>query len=570
MSLPIQILIWVVVLIVVVAFLRWQWTFLAGFWQDGGRGQFLILGMPAVIFLMLGVTALGLAAFNVENLDEHYKNLVEKANDKSKQLRDEIIKEQNLLRETRGGNVGSDGNDERKEDYKNEMEREKIFLEKLISLDSENPEHKYDLALHAFRENDHQRGRNLMLLISPFTEPGYAEGHQFLAHYFLQQKYTSEQGRLQNIELAEMQINNCLIADESNLDAKKVKAFIHDQKKRYLPAYEIYKELFEEDPKHYRDLLRLASLLGKESDKIAHLSQASIKFRQMTNKSSDNVAEWVDAWTNYVICMKLKGDIKSFTDAENAIRGELFKFGDEIGKKVFLKRQLSRIYSDRAISRGRTSTIDEKRLQLEDLGKALENDEKNQSALQWLTILADNEEIAEEARKIYDPRYDQNTPWIVLSELGHQALRKKLHAEAIQYFQGARKKNPRNPQVLNNLAYAYLQAEDRNPEQALLLVDQAITNMVTNSSNVPQQNLKAMVSSFYDTRGVALMQLGRMEEAAAAFELAFRNRPDSKEIIQRLIECYTGRNEKQAEAYRRLLLKLEKEELTNAKSQDGN
>ena len=560
-----QILIWAVVIIIVAAFLRWQWSFILGFWQDGGRGQFPVLGMPAVIFLVLGVTALSLAAFNVDNLDAHYQNLVQGANDKAKQLREEILKEQELIDKTRSGRATSEENKERKTQLKGEMEKEKIFLQKLISLNNENPEYMFDLAMLAFREGDPQRGLSLMETISPFNEPGYAEGHLFLSQYFLQKKATSQKERQDNIGRAEKQIRNCLIADEANVDAKKIKAFIHDQKSQYLPAYEIYKELFEDDPKHYRDLLRLADILSKTSDKQSFLSQASIKFRQMTNKSSDNVAEWVDAWTHYVICMKRKGDLKSFSDAENAIRGELLNYGDDIAKKVFLKRQLSRVYSDRAISRGREAPTDVMKLQLSDLAKAIENDEKNDSALQWLTILGDRPEVADEARKIYDPRYDPNTPWVVLSELGHQALRKQDHENAITYFERARKKNPRNPQVLNNLAFAYLKAENRNPEQALLLVDQAITFLAT-AANF-RDNRQAIVSSFFDTRGVALMQLGRMEEAAAAFEVAFRNRPKSKEIIKNLIITYTGKNERQAEAYRRRLEKLEREELSENREQ---
>lgn len=565
MSLPIQILIWVVVLVVVVSFLRWQWNFISGIWQDGGRGQFLVLGMPAVIFLVLGVTALGLAAFNVDNLDEHYQNLVETASDKSKQLRDDIIKENDLVRKTRGGLDSVAENDSRQDELKGEMEKEKIFLEKLISLDNNNSEYKYELALLAFREQDPQRGLNLMQIISPFEEPGYAEGHLFLSQYFLQKKFTSKEERGKNVAFAEKQIDNCLIADKSNLDAKRIKAFIHDQKRQFLPAYEIYKELFVQDPLHYRDLLRLANLLGKDSDKKSFLDQASIEFRRMTNRSSDNVSEWVDAWTHYVACMKLKGDLKSYSDAESQVRGELLKFGDDIGKKVFLKRQLSRIYSDRAISQGRTSPLPVRRSQLSDLAKAIENDEKNESALQWLTVLGDDEEIAEEARKIYDPRYDPNIPSVVLSELGRQALRKADFEEAIKFFERARKKNPRNPEVLNNLAYAYLQIEDRNPEHALLLIDQAITFLA--NSNL-QQNRQAFISSFFDTRGVALMQLDRMQEAAAAFEVAFRNRPKSKEILNRLIKTLEGRDERQAEVYRRRLAKIEQEELATAK--DGN
>ena len=146
-----QILIWAVVIIIVAAFLRWQWSFILGFWQDGGRGQFLVLGMPAVIFLVLGVTALSLAAFNVDNLDAHYQNLVQGANDKAKQLREEIIKEQELIDKTRSGRATSEENKERKTQLKGEMEKEKIFLQKLISLNNENPEYMFDLAMLAFR-----------------------------------------------------------------------------------------------------------------------------------------------------------------------------------------------------------------------------------------------------------------------------------------------------------------------------------------------------------------------------------------------------------------------------------
>jgi Flp pilus assembly protein TadD len=203
---------------------------------------------------------------------------------------------------------------------------------------------------------------------------------------------------------------------------------------------------------------------------------------------------------------------------------------------------------------GRDATPAKQRLQLSKLAKAIENDRKNYVALQWLTILGFSPEVGEDARKIYDPRYDANAPANVLSEMGLQALNRKEIEDSILYFERARKKNPKDPQVLNNLAYAYLQSENKNPEQALLLVDQALTYIRNMGSGASNQQRQQFVSSFMDTRGTALMQLGRMEEAAAALEIAFRNRNDSTEIIQNLIKCYeaTG-NDRQAEAYRRRL-----------------
>ena len=550
-----NVLIWIAVLIVVGSVLIYFRNFIVGIWQDGGRGQFLVMGMPAVIFLVLGVTALGLAAVNMERLDLHYENLAQRANERAQQLRDEIIKEQKVIGTTQPGVTGGLVDDERMKELKAVQEQENIYLEKLIRLDPDDPDHKFKLALLAFNQGDPQRGLNLMQMIAPFDEPGYAKGHLFLAQYFLAQKDRSEESIIRNRKRAFLQIQNCLIADETNLDAKKIKAFILDQNKQFLQAYEIYKELFKEDPAHYTDILRLTKILGKDQDAKAFLSQASIKFRQKTNKSTDNVSEWVDAWTNYVQCMKYQQTSNAFREAEEAVKTELLKFNDDIGKKVFLKRQLSRIYSDHVALLGRDASDDVKRMQLTYLANAMENDEKNESALAWLTILGFTS-VGDQAKKIYDPNFDPNPPWIVLSEQGHNALNQKNYDDAITFFERARKKQPRNPQVLNNLAYSYLLSpENRNPEQALLLVDQAITNI--GQSKVTGKKREEVIASFFDTRGVALMQLNRYKDAAAAFEIAFRNRSTSKEIIERLIECYEKLgNEKQAEAYRRRLEKL--------------
>ena len=175
--------------------------------------------------------------------------------------------------------------------------------------------------------------------------------------------------------------------------------------------------------------------------------------------------------------------------------------------------------------------------------------------MQWLTILGFSEHVGEAARKVYDPQYDPKTPWIVLSELGHAALSKKDYDNAITYFERARQQKPNNPQVLNNLAYAYLVAEARDPEQALLLVDQAILNIKNLELGSKREEI---ISSFFDTRGEALMQLKRMKDAAAALEIAFRARPTSIEILQKLQKCYeaTG-NRLQSEQVRRRLEKLQ-------------
>ena len=543
------VLIWIAVLIVVGGFLVYFRNFVLGIWQDGGRGQFLVMGMPAVITMVLGISAFTWASMNISNLDVQYSNLAQRAKERGNQLAEEKRKEQKIVGVTQATD------DKRQKELDDVQEQERIYLRKLIRLQPDNPDHKYNLALLKLKKGEVSTGINQLLSISPFDEPGYAKGHLYLAKHYLRQRPKSDQEKIRNQKRAEKQINNCLIADKSNVEAKRILAFILDQQKAYLKALDIYKELFVDEPEHYRDILRLTRILGRDKEAESYLSTASTKFRQKTDKSSDVVADWVKAWTSYVDCMKELRTNSSYTEALESVKAELLKYGDDIGKKVFLERLLSRIYSDRAALAGRDASKEIKLQQLSDLANSMENDEKNIAALQWLTILGYSD-VGDQAKKIYDPVYDPNPPWVVLSEQGHYSLKNKEYDDAITHFERARKKQPRNPQILNNLAYSYLLSpENRNPEQALLLVDQAITNL--NNLNLNGKVREEVIASFFDTRGVALMQLDRYKDAAAAFEIAFRNRKDSKEIIERLIECYTSLgNERQAEAYRRRLENL--------------
>ena len=555
------------IVIVIAAFVRWQWTFLSGFWHDGGRGQFLVMGMPAVIFIVLGAAALGLAAMNMEKLDSKYESLAQRANDQASKIREEIGRK-SATDNFNNPNLQNAVDPELQTKLKEAQKQERIFLEKLISLDGKKPKYKFELAMLSFLEGEPRKALSLLQIISGFDEPGYAKGHLFLAQYFLTEmrKARSDKARVDLIKAAEDQIDNCIIADETSVEAKRVKAYIHDLKRQHLQAYEIYKELFKENPLYYQDLLRLSSLLGKEAERLEFLDQASYQFRLQTERAADNVAEWTDAWINYVKCMKLKNNERSFKDAENAVKSEIEEFSDptEIGKRVFLQRQLSRIYSDRAISLGRDQPLDVQKSQLSDLAKAVENDAKNEEALRFLTYLGGNPEISADAKKIYDPQFDPNVPWIVLSELGVISLRNEDFEKAISSFEQARKKNPRNPELLNNLAFAYLRAENQNAEQALFLVDQAL-NILSKQRNRSRSVLALLAASFYDTRGVALKQLGRFEEAIAAFEIAFKNRPDDKDILQNLIDCCDLNGDKRsAETFRRRLEKIKKEENSSA------
>ena len=526
--------------------------FLSGVWQDGGRGQFLVMGVPSAIIAGLILLAALMAYSNDNDLRARYSGLAQVSRDKAADLRKELIGE------TGSANLDSiPKDDERKKALDFEVRKEQMFLQKLINLEKDNPEHKFELAQLAFLERNPQLGESLLEVIAPFEEPGYAKAHITLAEIFMFKAMRSRSDNEKRTLLAgaDKQISNAIIADEGNPQAKLIKARLLTMSRNYLQAYNRYQELFETDPIHYREMLKLSRILGDKQKEQKVLDRAASEYRQRTQRDLENVSEWVSVWDNYIVCLKL---LKQFNTAETAVSTELKKHRGDIGKEVFLKQQLSRIYTERVIKLGRTDDPQIQVKQLSDLQKSLENDRKNEAAMQWLTVLGNSPHVGEAARKIYDPQYDPNTPWIVLSELGHNALAKKDYENAITYFERARRKKPTNPQVLNNLAYSYLVSPDsRNPEQALLLVDQAILNIKNQDLGVKRGEI---ISSFFDTRGEALIQLDRMKDAAAALEIAYRARPDSLNILEKLMKCYQASgNKSQFEQIRRRLERLRTE-----------
>ena len=203
-----------------------------------------------------------------------------------------------------------------------------------------------------------------------------------------------------------------------------------------------------------------------------------------------------------------------------------------------------------ALGVGQTAkTLEDKLLQLSDLEKAIELDENNSDALRLLTILSFDEEVGAKARKIYDPLKDEDRSFRIDCELGYGCLNRKKYKQAVQHFERAYKEN-QGGDIRFGLAKALLLSGQD--------VDEARMSELLNFAphRLTRKTRKEIVGSFFEVRGLYLKKLKRFEEAAAAFEVAFRNYPEDEEIIKQLIEVYMGRNDRQAEAYRRRLKKL--------------
>lgn len=543
--------------------------YFSGIWNDAGRGSHLLMAMPAIVLGLLGASAIAYSVFgDVGNLEKRYDGLAQEANDKSKKMYDELMRELRVIASQTGERVDihtqiPDTNERKIELYKSQS-AERIYLNKLIDLNESNLNYKYRLALLALQQNQREEGLSLMNTIAPQKEPGYSEAHLYMARLLLGQPVKSQQELNRNEQAALDHLLNCLVRDKNNPEALRLKAQLMVKGGRLVEAYEIYDQLFEDDPMFYIPLLRINQQQQEVGRNSGILDQAILKFRQKIVDEADDVSAWVSSWQHYVNCLLQK---KDHITAEASITEEIKKQETELANRKFLEKLLAAVYTNWAGSTGgREADPQQQAQQLDYLQKSMKYDDSSVETLRWLAYLGNspNSEISEKARKVYDAKNDQNAPGAVYSEIGAYALATKDFETAIEYFEKARKKSPRDPRVLNNLAYAYLKAENRNPERALLLVDQALTFI----QNLNAQARTAYVSHFFHTRGEALMQLDRMIDAAAAFEMAIQERPNNESILAQLETCYRGRDERQADVYKRRLEQVRAE--NRAEENAGN
>ncbi len=170
------------------------------------------------------------------------------------------------------------------------------------------------------------------------------------------------------------------------------------------------------------------------------------------------------------------------------------------------------------------------------------------------------DKVDEKKRQLYQKVLDKmqglnvDASALELNQLANQALIHKQFAEAIRYYEKARKKLPKDSAILNNLAFTYIVADDdhRNLELALQLVDEAIENLPADIE--PREK-----STFLHTKATALKQSGQFEEALALFEQGLEARPDHMDSLKSVIECYLGLNLPPPERYVERLRKVEDE-----------
>lgn len=531
-------------------------------WKESKRQQTLMLGVPAFVVAVLGLLALGISQFTRGNLESRYMGLQESENRRLVTLQNQIKNTKRDLENPEAADSDSEDGltlEEKLEKLMEELDESKgnqrIYLQKLIDIDSTRSDYRFDLAQTwvGVNQDKHQA---ILRSLAPEEKTVFHKAHKLMAQeFFLKANSAKSKGqRAFYFEKAGIHADHCLTQEVDDRMAKEIRARVLQERGELRTAYEEYEELFESEPGYYLPMVQLNELRNESELNTSVVERAYGKFKARLERNEQNDTRiWVTSWSNIIRCLLIKKDYeKAIKDLQEEL---LSQTADEKRERqAFLRSLIGEVYSAWAGQEieFKEMNTSERLEAIERLRESHKRNPKSPSTLNKLTWFVNNaSDVSDAARKIYDPNNDPEAPPGVLSDMGARALRDRDYASAIRYFEEAITKAPESPLILNNLAYAYLVSEDvQTAERALYLIDDALTKL---GDSVSGQEFK---SSLYHTRGTALMQLSRMEEAAASFEKSLVDRPDHPETIEALVRCYEGRIPMLADVYRSYLKDL--------------
>jgi len=470
--------------------------------------QALYFGIPALLFAIFGVLFLIVGELSAgKTLIKKYEDEVALISKQESKLKKELSQE---LRMAQASNKKLEVDTTEIARLRDELaallESKKILLSKLHSLAPEQGKYQFQLANTFFT------------------------------------KALSQREQVARLRLANTHLDHALVRNENNTSALSMKVLICQRFGQFDEAKIYLKRLFEAEPYVYPQLSQLNIRIGADDENLQVLHSArerlSGQLQQMTG-SSDRRTKCA---TYLVDCFHRLEDIDG---ADKVIDDEIRNFPDAPSIEQWGKRLKGIGYELRYRLAGDITTENASEL-FGYLRSGYELDRTNQKILEHIINLRSSKipGLAELSEEIYQP--SERAPASVENIIGTQALAKKNYLKASKHITRATQKDPNNGDFLNNLAYLYLIRPEPDPEEALKLIDRAILNAQT--AKTPPERL----THFYDTKGRALLALGKLAEengevdvaasqyAAAVAQLlkALIQRPDDLSISKAVVECY--------------------------------
>ena len=542
--------------------------------QESPRKRALFYGLPAVLVGCAGLALITAAQIRRE------RELLNFYNQSTSRLDSEISKQVTLLNASRQlindnpvDSQAKDGEEQSKKESDSEKpaaEEDPVLkglssdqkdivrtirtlqtdlqtmLLKLISLDPVNQTYRFRYA-NSFGSTDPMKQFELMRQLAPETNPGFADAHFWLASNFMIARANTPNERRLLTEKALLHANFCLNLDSGKREARMIKANALYALGRQQEAYAEFEQLFKDEPEYFASLVQINKSMRMEGRNRAVYEDAASRLENKLRAVRDTD---VDTWSRTLRQIQLCYiGSQNFVELRRLLANEQVLAQDSPLRKKAVDEILGNSLNAEAQAIVRSDTVGQRTAEiLKLLQQAYDlspSDVQTKYQLAYLPTAIPA--TAAEAKAIYDPEKDLDIPGQVLQVLGNAEMQKRNYSQAIERYEQARIKIPKDSDLLNNLAFAYLVADVKNAERALFLVDEAIQLL----PNTLETNEAA--SHFHHTRGSALLALNRISEAAASFEIALQYRPNNPGILESLVKCYTGRDEKQAAAFQKRL-----------------
>ncbi len=399
-----------------------------------------------------------------------------------------------------------------------------IYLRKLIELNPNDAEYKFELAKNLFEEGRTDQAVALMTQIAPNDKPGYAPAHVWQAMYIFKNKDVDVPYQTRVAEVNK-QLNLALQADPNNFDASYGLAELNMRQGKYKEAIGYLEKLFA-DKANLRSLNVSTMLIN------AYLATGEMqKFKDRATEIEKRLkAFWKDDPDSDVYLFDLVRIYDLTQRYEEAI--ELLKqnVNDKNSKIV------NHFLGDEYVRWAQYLASQNKEF-FDKLEQAKTYDPNNGMLLIMLTQLGLVENpFQQRALQLYDPQADLDAaPAYILRDIASYLISQNKADQAIEILEQSYKKNAKDPVTNNNLAYLMLTKADPDPARALTLANDAI-RYIPNSGNPTALN--QLRSNVCDTKAAALMQLGKFKDAIPFFQAALSVRPKDIKILTSLRDCY--------------------------------
>lgn len=430
-----------------------------------------------------------------------------------------------------------------------------IFADKLVELNSDNPESIYQLGLAYSRMKDYVRAVDAMSSIAGDNTAGYPPAHVWRSQY-----YRGPECANMDLETRELQARKHLAFavevdpenQAANFDLAALHQFHANRLTKGSPEYEaaqnsaiecLDKVLSEQRTGYYllsiAPLARLRMETGDEESARQLLNSEVVQLETDARRQPDN--RWV--WETLVKCAILLEDY----DLAVSIVSDCQRLSNDATIVRSVIKTLSQAFILKANGFRDMSNRMEYSRRLAALSRSLVYDPTNAAPYEMLLdYISDPDRLNEDPESIDFSKADEiwlkdavvstMTPGPVHAMLGIREISRGNVRSGEKHWRMAAQHSKDIQIVINNLIDV---AVNKRPDEFANLLD-----MITLGIELfPDHPV------FYQTRGVYHLKQGRLQEAVADLEYAREKLPNSMTVNTYLVDCYEklGDSEKAAE-----------------------